>query len=920
MQSVLLRLAVPTALAASAAAQCSTDELFAADGDTADDFGSSIAVDADRMLVGDWRDADLGVSHGSAYVFERGPAGWAQTAELVPGGSPENVRRFGWDVALQGGRAVVGARNEGLAPDIDMGAAYVFELGPTGWVQTQRLVPAAREPSMFFGCSVALDGDTIAVGAFGTSGPLGDKYGSVHVFDLVGGSWVETQVLGSDDPTDSEFFGYDVDLLGGRLLVGAPEADAAGLYRARLYERVAGVWSFVGSLAPAIQPTISSGFGNALDLEPGRAVVGDYHGDATAPFAGSAHVFEEQIDGTWLETQVLGPPPGGTVGNYGDTVALDGDRLVVGDDDAEDAMGAAWVYALEGGSWVLRSQLSAGDAPFPAHFGTAVEVQGETVYVGGVDCPGAEPYAGAVYAFAPLPGAAHVTANLDALYLWKGGRQVFEVTTCPPLAYGVYVLLGTLSGTAPGFTFDGLHVPIELDAYALTILAGAGDPPLEGAVGLLGPTGDAHPALELPANASPALAGATLHHAAVVLDAFGVRGVSGAVPTALLGGAPARWRVAGTPPFDFPTIQEAIDSPLVRDGDVLLVDGGGAPLLELHKSLDLVSPVGRRFDAGTVRVRDVHRFTIAGMNCTALEVEGVTGRGRLHDVHVGSESFDPWTGAFLTEGRTEIRDCEELVVTDSEFRGDDGCYPDVLGVDAGMRAYDSRLVLANTTAIGGDHVGDDGCGFHPVDGYNAGLALLGGCEAIVVGGTYQAGGGTSVLPGAHGIRVDDSTLVVVGGPSDTIVGGWGFQQAEAIGGSGVFARVSGVTLDPPGLPPFGVAPAVPDPWIAVSGAGAAGSSATVDVHGPAGELAYVTTSAVPALTETSLGTLWLDPLAPQSVIPVVTDGPAAPATVSIPLGATAATAGEGLVFQATFVGSDGFAPTITPPTHAIQRW
>jgi FG-GAP repeat len=87
-------------------------KLTAFDGAAGDNFGESVSVSGDMVVVGASGDDDNGVSSGSAYVFVRDGAGnWLEEAKLIATVSPGTEPRFGNSIALLGDRALIGARS-----------------------------------------------------------------------------------------------------------------------------------------------------------------------------------------------------------------------------------------------------------------------------------------------------------------------------------------------------------------------------------------------------------------------------------------------------------------------------------------------------------------------------------------------------------------------------------------------------------------------------------------------------------------------------------------------------------------------------------------------------------------------------------------------------------------------------------------
>ena len=156
-----------------------------------DNFGLSVALSGDTLAVGTYLEdsAAIGIdgdesdntasTSGAVYVFTRDGAGvWSQQAYVKASNTEENDR-FGYSVALSGDTLAVGANGEdSVATGIDgdesdnnatnSGAAYVFTRDGAGvWSQRAYVKASNTEEFNRFGLSVALSGDTLAVGAFG---------------------------------------------------------------------------------------------------------------------------------------------------------------------------------------------------------------------------------------------------------------------------------------------------------------------------------------------------------------------------------------------------------------------------------------------------------------------------------------------------------------------------------------------------------------------------------------------------------------------------------------------------------------------------------------------------------------------------------------------------------------------------------
>ncbi|MEL7234074.1 MAG: FG-GAP repeat protein, partial [Chloroflexota bacterium] len=325
-----------------------------------DNFGVSVGVDGDTVVVGapfedgsattvNGSDDDSADDAGAAYVFVRNGSTWSQQAYL----KAENAGsgdQFGYSVAVDGDTVVVGAYLEdGSATTVNgpddnsasaAGAAYVFVRSGSTWTQEAYLKADNAGSGDRFGYSVAVDGDTVVVGAYTEDGSattvngpddnLAGAAGAAYVFTRVGSTWSQQAYLKADNAGVSDFFGYSVAVDGDTVVVGAviedgsattvngPDDDLAGnAGAAYVFTRVGSTWSQQAYLK-AENAGASDQFGWSVAVDGDTVVVGAIGEDGSATtvngandnaagFAGAAYVFapplpEPDVDGNGLVT------------------------------------------------------------------------------------------------------------------------------------------------------------------------------------------------------------------------------------------------------------------------------------------------------------------------------------------------------------------------------------------------------------------------------------------------------------------------------------------------------------------------------------------------------------------------------------------------------------------------------------------
>lgn len=203
-----------------------------ADGFAHDNFGQSVAVSGDSLLIGSPFDDDRGSSSGSAYVFTRSGSNWTQQAKLT-GTDSTSQDAFGYAVGLAGDRAIVGAYNANVGIfGVEAGAAFIYDRQAGVWSAGQKIIPAARADRDFFGWSVAVEGDDAIVAANGRNRAQG---GAFH-FRKLGGVWTENQELVASDAANSAQFAVSVDMDGERVVAGSHLNSTAAYLAGAAYE------------------------------------------------------------------------------------------------------------------------------------------------------------------------------------------------------------------------------------------------------------------------------------------------------------------------------------------------------------------------------------------------------------------------------------------------------------------------------------------------------------------------------------------------------------------------------------------------------------------------------------------------------------------------------------------------------------
>lgn len=382
--------------------------LAADDGAINDYLGRSVAIDGDVAVIGAaGADVTPDGNEGAAYVFVRIGDAWVQQAKLTaPDGVPGD--EFGFAVAIDGDTIVVGARFAPIDAVDGRGAMYVFVRSGEEWVQQAKLVADDGAAYDELGFSVTIDGDTAAVGApFANS-----SRGKVYVFARDGSDWSAQATLAADDAADFDRFGLALSVKSDTLLVGSPSADVAGntdqgtVY---VYDRSGATWVFSDKLA-ADDGAPFDELGNSVSLDGDTAVVGAHYANVGAnQNQGAAYAFARD-GGVWTQQAKLAGDHSSYTDEFGISVSLSGGVAVVGalfaNPNDSDNQGEAYVFASAGGAWSQQAYLASNEGHPGDELGIGVGVDGDTAVVGADFGLVDDEWRGAAYVFSSR-GPAH---------------------------------------------------------------------------------------------------------------------------------------------------------------------------------------------------------------------------------------------------------------------------------------------------------------------------------------------------------------------------------------------------------------------------------------------------------------------------------------------------------------------------------
>ena len=356
--------------------------ITAAGGKSGEGFGASVAISGDIAVVSAPRGDGARADQGAAHIFERDRGGannWGEVKKLTASDG-QSRDEFGRSVAIDGDTIVVGASVHQVGQNEDQGAAYVFERdrgGADNWGEVKKLVAPNGEPDDFFGGSVAISNDVVVVGAAFHKTGENQNQGAAYVFERNEGgadNWGGVAQLISSD-VGNDLFGLSVAIYNETVVVGASSADGAASDQgaAYVFERNQGGANKWGQ---SKKLTASDGrsrdqYGVSVSISVDTVVVGANVNDAGQnEDQGAAYIYERDLGGAdnWGEVKKLTASDGQSEDFFGDSVAIMVNTIIIGAPNKpvgdSEFQGAAYVFERDRGgadNWGEANRLTASD-------------------------------------------------------------------------------------------------------------------------------------------------------------------------------------------------------------------------------------------------------------------------------------------------------------------------------------------------------------------------------------------------------------------------------------------------------------------------------------------------------------------------------------------------------------------------------
>jgi hypothetical protein len=294
---------------------------------------------------------------------------------------------FGACVSISGNYAIVGTYLDDVGANLDQGSASIYQYNGSRWVLMQKLTDPTGAGNDYFGSSVFISGNYAIVGAFGDDASSIIDQGSASIYQYNGSSWVLMQKLTDVTGAASDGFGNSVSISGNYAIVGAALDDVSAIDQGStsIYRYNGSNWVLMQKLTDPAGAG-NDNFGISVSISGNYIIVGAYLDNVNANTdQGSASIY--QYNGsTWVLMQQLTDATGAATDYFGISVSISGNYAIVGaysdDVGANTFQGSASIYQYNGSSWVLMLKLTDANGASGDLFGICVSISGSYAIVG----------------------------------------------------------------------------------------------------------------------------------------------------------------------------------------------------------------------------------------------------------------------------------------------------------------------------------------------------------------------------------------------------------------------------------------------------------------------------------------------------------------------------------------------------------
>jgi hypothetical protein len=319
-------------------------------------FGQSVKInDWNQTIIGST--GQTGIDDGAVHIFNMESNGSYSYFQKIRPPTSNQGGHFGYSLSVDNSELLIGS------PDVNSFSGFVhsYNRETNGSYNLKQDLTSFSLPGDSFGWDISVTNQFLAVSSRQANN---SGSGKVSIFEHNGTEWLLDDSLFADDNQSDDEFGYSIQLLDTRLLVGAPfaDADANNSGAAYIFEQNASGWFQTAKLSPS---GLSAGdeFGYSVALEGDLAFVGARQKDGASlrRDAGAVYVFKPN-GLTWDEVAIIYPPEDSPDQYFSSDISINQGILAVSSPSQEEGFAYLYRVGSNGGNIQLISTLNLSDA------------------------------------------------------------------------------------------------------------------------------------------------------------------------------------------------------------------------------------------------------------------------------------------------------------------------------------------------------------------------------------------------------------------------------------------------------------------------------------------------------------------------------------------------------------------------------
>ncbi|EEX93868.1 hypothetical protein VIOR3934_14452 [Vibrio orientalis CIP 102891 = ATCC 33934] len=371
-------------------------------------FGHQVELNDNYAIIAA---SGSGSINGGACSFKNINQEWSsENCFSVPEQYSNSTQNYAKSIALSEQRLVIGADIDGI------GAAFIYEREDEQWQFDQIITQPQSASPADFASSLASDNTHIIIGSPAKGS---GNAGYVYIYTLQEQSWVLEATLSADSSKKSGRFGQDIAYQDNYLIIGDSEHGQGKQGASYIYFYDDETWTKQAFLTGG-SLTKNALFGSAVAISEQYAVVGSpkesHATKGTDKFLGSVYLYKRRLNNWELMTKLM-PDVLEKHDQFGTSLVISDDFVLVGAQGDDNDKGAVYLYKLEDDIWQLDSTTSAEVRAVNDHFGYALSISNGYALISSPDSEHSSGYTGNVYLYSvrEIPSLTAAEAEFNEL-------------------------------------------------------------------------------------------------------------------------------------------------------------------------------------------------------------------------------------------------------------------------------------------------------------------------------------------------------------------------------------------------------------------------------------------------------------------------------------------------------------------------